>query len=343
MSPRWGALLLVGLVLTGCAATPQPTQSAAPSDTATAEPAAESPLDVLQFECGDLFTDAEASALASSPVTLRKSQDDVLSIVDIATIQAGLVSCDWGGDVKTRDAVLNSGIDVWDQGFTVEILPDGADAYAAFQPALAGAAPYVEGAASGEYLCTDTSGTATSSLCRANVLVGDYQVRVDMSFAGNGGPDVADPAVRSVLATVTEAVASSVSATEWTAPADALQGTICAGATSYPSRPDFARVGWTDCPVSDEWTVSVVPGGSWALPLTASAPELRWDILSTAPITIAGADWATWGCGTEGVPPHCYALVSGGGSAVGIAGPVLDESAFAAGAADVLSALVAAE
>jgi hypothetical protein len=317
-------VVTVVAVLAACApvaVSPSAPATVAASSTPTPE-AQGDPLPTLPLTCGDFFSEQAASDLLFLPVTLKVPETAVPSIVVAAGLQAGATRCIWGADDKTDNG--------WDQTIVLEVLPDGAEAFDInVWQVDDGAIVYPEGSTTSEYLCT--SAEATYPGCFANVLVDGYWAHV---YVQTGGADMSltretvEASLRAIVDTVTAAIAGAGSPRPgWVVPSGVLAGGICAGQGigDNPAIGSIAagRSGMLQCTVGGN-SVSVLPGGAWALAPILATGQPNYSVRSLEQIEVAGADAAVWGCGDG-----CYAFFSIGGSLVSLySGDVYDGPAF---------------
>jgi len=329
MIPRSLAVVaVVGVVvasLSGCGVPSAPAPSSPASEGASPTPttaAQGDPLPTLPLTCGDFFSEQAASDLLFLPVTLKVPETAVPSIVVAAGLQAGATRCIWGADDKTDNG--------WDQTIVLEVLPDGAEAFDInVWQVDDGAIVYPEGSTTSEYLCT--SAEATYAGCFANVLVDGYWAHV---YVQTGGADMSltRDAVEASLRTIVDSVTAAISGAgaarpNWIVPSGVLAGGICAG-QGIGDNPAIGfiaagRAGVVHCTV-DVNSVSVLPGGAWALAPILANGQPTYSVRSLEQIEVVGADAAAWGCGDG-----CYAFFSLGGSLVSLySGDVYDGAAF---------------
>lgn len=329
MIPR--SLLVVTVVgavvasLSGCGVPSAPASSSPASGVASPTPTAQAqgdPLPTLPLTCGDFFSEQAASDLLFLPVTLKVSETAVPSTVVAAALQAGATRCIWGADDKTDNG--------WDQTIVLEVLPDGAEAFDInVWQVDDGAIVYPDGSTTSEYLCTSVE--ATYAGCFANVLVGGYWAHVYVQTGGTAMSltrEVVEASLRAIVDTVTAAISGAGSPRPgWVVPSGVLAGGICAG-QGFGDDPAIGfiaagRAGVVHCAVGGN-SVSVLPGGAWALAPILAYGQPTYSVRSLEQIEVAGADAAAWGCGDG-----CYAFFSVGGSLVSLySGDIYDGEAF---------------
>lgn len=326
MSPRSivvvAVALLAGGVLAACTPSSPSDTPVAETATPTASPteaASGDPRPTLPLTCDELVPLADAQAAVGYPVELRESEGYVASPVSIAALQAGILSCVWGGEDRTDNS--------YDQTLTIDVLPDAVQAWdAGVWQIDDGAVVYPDGSTTSEYLCQqvfDGGTVGAVAYCDGNVLVDGYWARFHVQAI------VADDAaaasvMRGLLDSLAVRLADAGPATPaWVPPAGALTGAACAPwpGPEYVSSPEFvaaARAGMRRC--DGEVQVAVVPGGAWAVPLLEGRrPNYS---VTLAAVDVPGTDLALAGCGDG-----CTAIVSVGGSALSLSADVysLDE------------------
>ncbi len=329
MIPRSLAVVaVVGVVvasLSGCGVPSAPSPSSPASEGASPTPTAAAqgdPLPTLPLTCGDFFSDQAASDLLFLPVTLKVPETAVRSTFIAAALQAGATRCIWGADDKTDNG--------WDQTIVLEVLPDGAQAFDTnVWQVDDGAIVYPDGSTTSEYLCASVEPTYAG--CFANVLVDGYWAHV---YVQTGGTDMSltreavEVSLRAIVDTVNAAISGAGSPRPgWIVPSGVLAGGICAGQNlgdnSTVGSIAAGRSGMLQCTVGGN-SVSVLPGGAWALAPILANGQPNYSVSSLEQIEVAGADAAAWGCGDG-----CYAFFSIGGSLVSLySGDVYDGSAF---------------
>ena len=270
------------LLLAGCASPapvaepePSPTSTPTPTPTVEAEPSTTVPL-----ACGDVLTEAEASAVVQQPVVLRDVGTTLYNLVPVAGIQAGMLMCEWApaGDVGFRSA-----LSVW-------VLSDAAT----------------------EFTETETAGDSSPdgcivdpgiSRCSVNKLVGDYWLQA-FTYSRAELPDrTAEAATTLWDGFVGEATAllesAGPSVEPWTPPASTFRLAHCDGlpqAERYPSHnarvAATQRAPLTSC-ISSDYQLDLLSGGAWAMPLIAAAlPAAGSEMGAWMPWSVPGADAA---------------------------------------------------
>ncbi|MCC6855427.1 MAG: hypothetical protein IT189_05130 [Microbacteriaceae bacterium] len=316
---------VVGASLSGCGVPSAPSPSSPASEGASPTPTAAAqgdPLPTLPLTCGDFFSDQAASDLLFLPVTLKVPETAVRSTFIAAALQAGATRCIWGAYDKTDNG--------WDQTIVLEVLPDGAQAFDTnVWQVDDGAIVYPDGSTTSEYLCASVEPTYAG--CFANVLVDGYWAHV---YVQTGGTDMSltreavEVSLRAIVDTVNAAISGAGSPRPgWIVPSGVLAGGICAGLNlgdnSTVGSIAAGRSGMLQCTVGGN-SVSVLPGGAWALAPILANGQPNYSVSSLEQIEVAGADAAAWGCGDG-----CYAFFSIGGSLVSLySGDVYDGSAF---------------
>lgn len=325
MSPRSivvvAIALLAGGVLAACTPTSQsdtPVETATPTASPT-EAASGDPRPTLPLTCDELVPRADAQAAVGYPVELREREGDIASPVSIAALQAGILSCVWGGEDRTDNS--------YDQTLTIDVLPDAVQAWdVGVWQIDDGAVVYPDGSTTSEYLCQqvfDGGTVGAVAYCDGNVLVGGYWARFHVQALV--ADDAAAAAVmRGLLDSLAARLADAGPATPaWVPPAGALTGAACAPwpGPEYVSSPEFvaaARAGMRRC--DGEVQVAVIPAGAWAVPLIdGRRPSYS---ITLAPVEVPGTDAAQAGCGDG-----CMAIVAVHGSALALSADVytLDE------------------
>ncbi|MCA0217273.1 MAG: hypothetical protein LCH43_07945 [Actinobacteria bacterium] len=329
MIPR--SLLVVAVVgavvasLSGCGVPSAPAPSSPASGVASPTPTAQAqgdPLPTLPLTCGDFFSEQAASDLLFLPVTLKVSETSVRSTYTAAALQAGATRCIWGADDKTDNG--------WDQTIVLDALPDGAEAFDTnVWQVDDGAIVYPDGSTTSEYLCSWVEPTYAG--CFANVLVDGYWAH---AYVQTGGSDrsLTREAVEANLRAIVDSVTAAISSAgpprpDWIVPSGVLAGGICAGQglgdDSTVGSIAAGRAGMLQCTVGPN-SVTVLPGGAWALAPILANGQPTYSVRSLEQIEVAGADAAAWGCGDG-----CYAFFSIGGSLVSVySGDIYDGEAF---------------
>jgi hypothetical protein len=173
--------------------------------------------------CADLFTPSAASAQVGARVTLRSDETSTpATLADIATRQAGILSCNWSSPPTSE----KPSDEPTDNALSVFIEPDGATDFAKNIDGLKSSdsdTPNVGDSAAVD--CTP----GTSFECRANMLVHDYWVTVELH--GQGSTKVSKSLVlgrtTAVLTTAATALAAAdPAAAAWTPPAGSAS-TFC--------------------------------------------------------------------------------------------------------------------
>lgn len=374
--PVLAVAVAVALVLVGCVPQPTPATSDAATPTATSSPtpaAAALPTPTLPVTCADVLTDQAASDILQTPVQLTVDEAGIRGIDTIADRQAGLLTCVWGGESKTDNG--------WDDTIDLDVLPNAAADYdAGVWKVDDGATPYTVGDLS-ECLCSPVDANG-QSVCAANLLLDGYWAHAYTQTSFTDGRTLASAEASmatlldSLAATITAAGAPN---TAWSRPGDAIAGTFCAdpGASTGVIRDAFAtpdlaapvadesstglqtaaqaaegRSGETRCAwstaqagyVENDRTGSVylqiVPGGAWAFPsLLATPPAVSYMLSALTPVTVPGGYPAIAACNDAN---ECYAMLSVGGSLLGIGGDGQPLEAFATSVGAVADAVLAA-
>jgi hypothetical protein len=357
----WVLAVGVALALAGCVPTTAiPTDAATPSATPSPTPtAAALPVPTLPVTCADVLSDQAASDILGVPVQLKVNETTIRNIFSIATRQAGLLSCVWGGQYKTDN--------MWDDHIELDVLPNAAAEYdAGVWKVDDGATPYTVGDIS-EYLCPYADGT--QSWCTANLLVNGYWAQMNSM---SGAPGITIETAEHGMAMLLDSLAATIGgagkpAPAWAPPSGAITGAFCgdvAGSTAtmqaafalpglysdpYNPPPPYGasdvasqRSGEKDCTwsSSDQGRVfvRVVPGGAWAFPaMAASPPKTSYALPAMAPVTVSGTEAAFVACGDG-----CSALLSIGGSTVSVGVDNPDQAAFEVALPAVAAAILAA-
>lgn len=334
------AAIVLVLALAGCAPQSAPAPAPAPDTIVTETPAPTpepqgDPLPTLPLTCADLLTDAEASEILQYDVTLKVDETTIYSAWHIGAYQLGMTSCQWGAENKTDNG--------WDQTVELDILPNAdADWQVGVWQVDDGAVVYPEGSETSEYLCQPVD---RYSGCTANVLVDGYWAQAHTYTYGlseGRTDDSAAASMRTLLDLLATRIAGAGAPREaWVAPAGALRGSFCDDPVetfvSYPASVAMARAGLVYCEGPDDWSVSIQPGGAWAIPHLAGQ-DFSYELRGAQATTLQGTDGGVWACGAG-----CEAVYAVNGSAVSLrTGTVMDESAFSAAVAPVLAAVVAA-
>lgn len=324
------------LLLAGCTPTPSPSPTSAPSSSATATssptPAGENqPLPTLPITCADLFSEQEVSSLLGTPLTVKVDETTVRNLEDAAVLQAGALSCTWGGESKTDNS--------WNEAVVVTILGNAdADFDSGVWQVDDGAVVYPDGELS-EYLC----GTNGFYPCFANVLLDGYWAQVQA-----GSASVGDTQMRTIVDTLRAAItAAGPPRPKWTPPAGSLAGAYCGeqepGHPATLSLVEFvasARAGIVRCQSDDGTSVTILPGGSWALPALEAYPDQPWwGALRLEPTAIAGTEAAL---GATTVWDGYFAIVSVEGSAISLSRDQVSAEQFIAEAPALITEIVAA-
>jgi hypothetical protein len=232
----------------------------------------------------------------------------------IATLQAGLFDCVWGGTGRTDNG--------WDDYVEIKALPDAASDYdTGVMKVDDGAVVYTAGTHS-EYLCGVYE---TYSACHANLLIDNYWVHAEIWATGSSSGMTASSAeagARAVLDRMAALVPATSPRPAWMTPSGALTGAYCptsdvsSDAESLKTSPAaleiIARL--RAMPVRCE-DVMIVPGGAWALPiLSRTLPSIPWYEDPLTQVPIPAMDSALAVCSLNG----CLAIGAIAGSAVQI-------------------------
>jgi len=352
-------VLAIG-VLAGCAQG-SPDTTAVPSASPAEPVVLAEPVATLDVACADVLSDQAASDLLQSPVSLKVNSADIRSVRDVARLQAGMLTCVWGGEDKTDNS--------WNQSIVLSVLPDAAADYdAGVEQVDDGAIVYTVGDLS-EYLCSYVD--ANMSQCAANLLIDGYWAQVSSTSVGTiegRTQATADQSMESLLDTLAGAITGSSAAPAWSAAPGAVSGGFCSdpGSTAVvqtafassayalrdnalvPPLPaaDVAqnRAGMVSCSWADGAgnyvSAAVVPGGSWSMAsLKAAPPQVSYDAPELSVAAVAGADGALIGCGGSG---YCVGILSVGGSLLSLNAPDIGVDAFTAAASATAAAVVSA-
>lgn len=303
-SPRSRAVATVALAgallaaLSGCTfgtpATGGPsTSAAAPTDTSspTSSPT-DTPLTMPQptipLGCADILTLHEAQQYITAPIKVRADETTLPVDYLAPRVQAGDLECVWGGDTRTDNG--------YDDGVVVDLSPDSADAYA--DSTQGQSAVSVPGASKAAIDCEGDGSTITQ--CWANALIASNWLSVSFSSTHAPVPSTST-AKKDVVQLMGVMAGRIVNAGDprdpWPIPDDALTAKKICGSTAAQqalatafqasdlqleqtplddpsSQIVAARTGFDECTFSlngqdagdpSEVTVSVLPGGTWAL------------------------------------------------------------------------------
>lgn len=310
----------VALLLAGCTApTPDPTASPTTTPTPTPTPTqAAEPWSTVPLACGDLLTDAEASAAAQKDVTLRDSGYSLRSLSDFAAAQGGLLICTWAEPGSTGPSALS-----------MRVLSSATQVYE--EPSSV----YGQGC--------DETGIA----CGWDALVGDNWVAfgaMDQALGAQRDPAAWDAAVALVASRIETA---GPPRDPWQPPSSGFAFQVCDGQAdpfdAYPANVSSVasdRAGLVWCSQG-----GFLAGGAWAIDdllRVSPAPyrhDPQWQVYP-----VEGADIAVVAQGEE-----CQALLTVGVDAFALAGEHVDDGtgvlscdAFFAGLPQQLAAVLAA-
>ena len=339
------ALLAACAGLTACAPAATPTAaptvastsggSAAMTPTATPTPAPTTvadPVSRLPLGCDDLLSTAVVdTTVGSSAVVLQRDEDAApTSVSDIAARQNGTLQCVWGGKYQTDGG--------YDDGLTLEIAVDAADAYAHYVPlfdAQSRGTPVVNTVgAKSEYLC---GGGSNEFWCTGNMLVGTTWVSIGLQDSSKPGATVAVAKTRmqKTMTTVATELASITVLPAWNAPASTVSP-FCANVADHTAavrrllaapklkiddlsdqfaKPDASvTASSANAIVSCGWNgegylgVDELPNGAWAMPTLVADPPLLEGIGTYVPVTVTGADSALFVHGGEGASSAIFTI-----------------------------------
>ena len=325
-------ILLTALVLGGCTPTaPVPTASPGGTPVAVSTPtptpsAAALPVIRVQTTCSDLFAASDIATLVQDThVALRDDgTGSPANIIDIAARQRGLLTCTWGGVNRTDTS--------YDQGLRVTIVPDAAAEFATNLPnILAAFAPAVKNTA-GDKSAYNCQIEDPGFSCNAEMLVGtDW---VGLTLQNDGSTPFTSSAVKTKIQTVLTTLATKVRATPASLPAwpipDATIPPFCSSSTGTSklrsifgsphlekngdspvftaeviplAEPTYDECDWSGGGTGSSHTqfvgVSILEGGSWALPGLASTLPTVYSDGHYAAVTVPGATDALLACGEE--------------------------------------------
>jgi hypothetical protein len=291
------------------------------------------PQSILPLDCADLTDLAVLQANFVTPLSVRLDQSSSpLSPYSAGVIQAGGLTCVWGGENRTDSS--------WDEGVTLSILGRAASAFADV---------YAQNSAGAQSLDTLGDGSLFSCFggdthydCSGEVLIGDYWLNARVADATSTDDASARDVFAAVLSPVIMAVAAAGAPRAlWEPPADAFTGTsLCtdpaAAAAALGADPASisvvntvgedldqgseamrrspgVRCTWGPADAPYATGITVLPGGEWAMDrYEADADPHISTLQSTAePVVIAGTDRALLSCGDG-----CYVAMTVGGSII---------------------------
>lgn len=342
-------------MLAGCTA-PGPEQTAAPTQEPSATTPAPEPADgphpALPLTCAQLFSVDELQPLLTSRVAVRRDEaSPALGLEGARLAVAGVTDCIIGGENRTDGS--------YDQGLSVQVVPDGA---AVFDLLAEDETPGAAGIAGREFgdrsslTCAADPAVARME-CLGSFVVGDYWIQARVSDAAALAPDEAADLAEGIFSTIADRISAAGPARElWVPPAsgggtaalcdgpaaaEALLGTgaVEAVAWTYPQDrvgAEVTRCLWRDAAGSDV-LLSVLPDGAWAFaPIAAApAPEIIPLPVVAVPVDVPGTEGALLSC-ADG----CTALLSVEGDLVQISLPSVYDVAYATERLRALSPLL---
>lgn len=256
----------------------------------------------MQLACAELFSDAEASALAGEAVAAVADASLLTGVSAIAARQGGVLECAWSAGGQPEP--------YFGSPLYVSIISNAEQDFAASRPSPNPACS----------VATDNSYCATGQLVNGYWMAAQLSSRTVGTNSGLTVESIAaswDAAIQKIVGLI-EGAGQPLD--PWVAPAGTFTGAFCdshdPGQAYVPQSPVAAAAARVarSCGVGNEWYVSIVPGGAWALPIMAQTlPPADKEVGNWTPFDVPGAEVALRACGE-----YCMAIISVGGSAVSV-------------------------